>query len=208
MDGHTGAMPEADLGFHGEVADLYHRYRHGYPEPVISAIARIFSLSDRDVAVDLGCGTGQLTLPLAARVRAVVGVDPEPDMLMRARRAAGEAGVMNVSWMVGADTDIGAIRALLGGGKVGAVTVGQALHWMNHPALFSGARPLFRPGGGIAVVTNGTPLWLQDTDWSRAIRQLLEDWLGHKSRATCGTDEHSQQRYREEIGRASCRERV
>ena len=195
-------MPDADLGFHGEVADLYHRYRHGYPEPVIAAIARIFGLSDRDVTVDLGCGTGQLALPMAARVRAVLGVDPEPDMLMRARRAAGDAGISNVSWMIGADSDMPAIRALLGSGAVGAVTVGQALHWMNHPALFTAARPLFRPGGGIAVVTNGTPLWLQDTHWSRAIRTILEGWLGHRARATCGTDEHSQQRYREDLSAA------
>ena len=175
---------------------------HGYPEPVIAAIAGIFGLSDRDVTVDLGCGTGQLALPMAARVRAVLGVDPEPDMLMRARRAAGDAAIMNVSWMIGADTDIPAIRALLGPGAVGAVTVGQALHWMNHPALFSAARPLLRPGGGIAVVTNGTPLWLQDTDWSRAIRNILEDRLGHRARARGGTDEHSQHRYRDDLSAA------
>lgn len=154
------------------------------------------------VTVDLGCGTGQLALPMAARVRAVLGVDPEPDMLMRARRAAGDAGVTNVSWMIGADTDMPAIRALLGSGAVGAVTVGQALHWMNHPALFSSVRPLLRPGGGIAVVTNGTPLWLQDTDWSRAIRAILEGWLGHRAQAACGTDEHSQHRYREDLSAA------
>lgn len=40
--------------------------------------------------MDLGCGTGQLALLMAGRVRAVIGVDPEPDMLQRARQAAGE----------------------------------------------------------------------------------------------------------------------
>jgi len=79
-------VPDVNLGFRGEIADLYHRYRHGYPASAIAAIARIFGLSDGDVTVDLGCGTGQLTLPMAARVRAVLGVDPEPDMLMRAAR--------------------------------------------------------------------------------------------------------------------------
>ena len=145
--------------------------------------------------MDLGCGTGQLALPMAARVRAVLGVDPEPDMLMRARRAAGDAGVTNVSWMIGADTDMPAVCALLGSGAVGAVTVGQALHWMDHPALFSAARPLLRPGGGIAVVTNGIPLWLQDTDWSRAIRRSSKAGsatgrgrrAGPTSRASSGT---------------------
>jgi SAM-dependent methyltransferase len=104
---------------------------------------------------------------MAPRVGAVIGVDPQPDMLQRARLAARDAGVANAVWMLGADADLPAVGALLAGRSVGAVTVGQALHWMDHQALFSDAMPLLRPGGGIAVVTNGTPLWLQDTDWSR-----------------------------------------
>jgi hypothetical protein len=33
-----------ELGFGGEVADLYHRYRHGYPGAVIDALAGAFGL--------------------------------------------------------------------------------------------------------------------------------------------------------------------
>jgi SAM-dependent methyltransferase len=160
-------MTAADLGFWGEIADLYHRYRHGYPDAVLDAVAGMFGLTADDLVVDVGCGTGQLTLPMAPRVGAVIGVDPQPDMLQRARLAARDAGVANAVWMLGADADLPAVGALLAGRSVGAVTVGQALHWMDHQALFSDAMPLLRPGGGIAVVTNGTPLWLQDTDWSR-----------------------------------------
>jgi ubiquinone/menaquinone biosynthesis C-methylase UbiE len=119
-----------DLGFHGEMVDFYHRYRRGYPPAAIDALMRAFELTEDDIVVDLGCGTGQLTLPVAGRVRAVVGVDPEPDMLLRARQAAAERGVVNVSWMVGADTDMPALGRLLGDQAVGAVTIGQALHWM------------------------------------------------------------------------------
>jgi len=70
-----------DLGFGGEVADLYHSYRHGYPSAAIDVLAEAFGLTAQDMVVDVGCGTGQLTLPIARRVRAVIGVDPEPDML-------------------------------------------------------------------------------------------------------------------------------
>ncbi len=188
-----------DLGFSGEVADLYHRYRHGYPAAVIDALAGAFTLTGQDVVVDLGCGTGQLTLPMARRVRAVLGVDPEPDMLRRARQAAEDLDVPNVSWMLGADTDIPALRGLLGNRSAGAVTVGQALHWMHHADLFREIVPLVRPGGGIAVVTNGTPLWQQDTDWSRALRGFMERWLDTKLTYPCGTDEDSQRRYREDL---------
>ena len=195
-------MPDVDLGFRGEVADFYHRYRHGYPSAVLDALVGAFGLTGQDVVVDLGCGTGQLTLPMAARVRAVVGVDPEPDMLQRARRAARERDVRNVSWLIGADTDITALRDLLGDHSVAAVTAGQALHWMDHQALFRAVIPLVRPGGGVAVVTNGTPLWLHDTDWSRALRAYLEHWLDTKLTSACGTDEQSQRRYAGDLASA------
>jgi SAM-dependent methyltransferase len=191
-----------ELGFGGELPDLYDTYRHGYPPAVIDAVADAFGLTARDIAVDLGCGTGQLALPLAGRVRAVLGVDPEPDMIARARRNATERGLANVSWMVGADTDLPALTALLGERSVAAVTVGQALHWMDHEELFAAVARLARAGGGVAVITNGTPLWLQDSDWSRALRGCLERWVGTELRATCGTDEASQGRYADALSAA------
>ena len=186
-----------DLGFGGEVAGFYHRYRRGYPPAVIDTLVGAFGLTGGDVVIDLGCGTGQLTLPIARRVQAVAAVDPEPDMLARARQAAAEQGVANATWLLGADTDIPALAALLGGRRAGAVTIGQALHWMDYRELIPALVPLLRPGGGIAVITNGTPMWLQDSRWSRALRGFLDQWLGAPATSTCGTDEASQQRYRD-----------
>jgi pimeloyl-ACP methyl ester carboxylesterase len=60
------------------VAEFYHRCRHGYPDEAIDALTEAFGLTARDLVADLGCGTGQLTLPVAGRVRAVAGIDP-PD---------------------------------------------------------------------------------------------------------------------------------
>ncbi|MDG4798006.1 class I SAM-dependent methyltransferase [Micromonospora sp. WMMD1082] len=187
------------LGFGGEVARFYQRYRRGYPPAVFDALVEAFGLTPEDTVVDLGCGTGQLTLPIAARVRAVVGVDPEPDMLELARQAARDQLFGNVGWLLGADTDVPALAALLGDGRVGAVTIGQALHWMDHDTLFPRLRPLLRPGGGVAVVTNGTPLWLQDTAWSRALRGCLEQWRGAELSQPCGTDAASQRRYADSL---------
>jgi ubiquinone/menaquinone biosynthesis C-methylase UbiE len=152
-------------GFSGEVADFYSRYRRGYPPSAIQAVVDVFALTHHDVVVDLGCGTGQLTLPMASRVRAALGVDPEPDMLMHARRTADQQGVSNASWMIGTDADMPAIGQLLGARSVGAVTVAQALHWMAPQTLFTTLTSVIRPGGGVAVMSNGTPLWLQETVW-------------------------------------------
>jgi SAM-dependent methyltransferase len=183
------------LGFSGDVVDYYQRYRRGYPPSVIDTLMTTLGLRDDDIVIDIGCGTGQLTLPLAQRVRAVIGMDPEPDMLARARAVGRDQGITNVTWLLGADSDVPAVGTLFGEATVGAVTIGQALHWMDHDRLFSNLAPQIRGGGGVAVVTNGTPAWLQDTDWSRALRGFLEGWLGKSLTFPCGSDEASRQRY-------------
>ncbi|MET8845479.1 class I SAM-dependent methyltransferase [Amycolatopsis sp. NPDC004625] len=179
-------------GFGGEVSEYYQRFRRGYPPEVADALAAAFALTRDDVVLDLGCGTGQLTRVLAPRAGAVLGMDPEPAMLAQARRATAES---NVTWLLGEDSDVGALTPLLGRGRLAAVSVAQALHWMDHERLFAAVRPLLRPGGGIAVVTNGEPLWLQDTAWSAALREVVSAYLGTPVHRTCGTDDASQQRY-------------
>lgn len=183
------------VGFRGEVVEFYQRFRRGYPPAVVDGLVEMFGLRADDVVVDLGCGTGQLTRAVAGRVGAVVAVDPEADMIAKGRAVAGETGLSNVAWLLGADTDVPMVRAGVGDGRVGVVTVAQALHWMDHEALFAGVRPLLRPGGGVAVVTNGVPLWLQDNEWSRALRDVLTDWLGWRPADPCGTDDEAQRRY-------------
>jgi ubiquinone/menaquinone biosynthesis C-methylase UbiE len=187
------------LGFGGEVAEFYARFRRGYPAAVLDAVVAAFGLAADDVVVDLGCGTGQLALPLAGRVRAVVGMDPESDMLVLARRAADAGGVTNISWVLGADTDVPGLGVLLGERSVAAVTIGTALHWMHPEDLFRALVPLLRPGGGVAAIANGVPLWAQDSEWSQRLRGFLEQWLGHPARSSCGTDTESRRGYRDAL---------
>jgi hypothetical protein len=113
--------------------------------------------------------------------------------------------VGNVSWVLGTDADLPAVEALLGRGGLAGLTAATAIHWMDHAALFAAARPLFRPGGGVAIVTNGTPLWLQDTDWSRALRGCLREWTGRECACACGTDAESRRGYREAMAAAGYR---
>lgn len=193
-----GTVEGMDLGFRGEVAQLYQRYRRGYPEPVIDALADAFALTSDDTVVDLGCGTGQLAVPLARRVASVIAIDPEPDMLAVGR---GGTDARNIRWVVGSDREMPEI-ALRGPDSVGALVIGQALHWMDHAALFPAVAPMFRPGGGVAVVTNGVPLWLQDSAWSHALRDCLTEMFGSRPQRTCGTDDASQRRYATELAEA------
>ncbi|HLH47683.1 MAG TPA: methyltransferase domain-containing protein [Acidimicrobiales bacterium] len=185
--------------FAGETAEYYVKYRRGYTETTVAAVVNQLHLGPDDAVIDLGCGTGLFTLPLARRVRLVVGVDPEADMLSLARQRTETALSSKVVWCVGSDDDLPALTNLLGEATVGAVTVAQALHFMNHEQLFPRARRLLRPGGGLAVIANGAPMWQQDSEWSRCLRTALDTWFQTTTTATCGTDRATQARYAEAL---------
>ena len=76
----------SSASFAGPVADHYARFRRGYSADVVDHVMASLGLDGRSRVLDLGCGTGQLTLPLARRTRGVLGVDVEADMLRLAAR--------------------------------------------------------------------------------------------------------------------------
>ncbi|MET8759789.1 class I SAM-dependent methyltransferase [Lentzea sp. NPDC004782] len=167
-------MSTTGLGFSGEVADYYAKFRPGYPPPVIGALVQELGLTGEHRVLDLGCGTGQLAVPLSAHVGSVVAVDPEPDMLAHGPRRP------KVEWRLGSDADVPGL------GRFDAIVVGQALHWMDHEKLFRDADT-----ATFAIIANGTPLWLQHP----AIRKVLEEWFGRPVTADCGTDAGARRRY-------------
>jgi SAM-dependent methyltransferase len=182
-------------GFSGEVADFYAKYRRGYDPAVIDWLATTFRLDSDGVVLDLGCGTGQLTIPLAARSRAVIGMDPEADMLARARDAADQQGCANITWLLGSERDVPALTSLLGERALAAITMANSIHLMDHERLFRQATTLLRPGGGIAVLANGTPLWQQGSAASDGLRGWLEEWFKVTLTSGCGTDRESREEY-------------
>jgi SAM-dependent methyltransferase len=185
--------------FAGETAEQYAKYRRGYPDVVVEKIVERLRLGSDDMVLDLGCGTGLLTRALARRTRMAIGVDPEADMLAVARRTTDADLGSKVIWLLGSDADLPSVRPLVGAHALGAITIAQALHFMDYETLFSDAKVLLRAGGGVAVVANGVPLWQQGSDWSRALRTALEEWFGVEATATCGTDGATQQRYAEAL---------
>jgi trans-aconitate methyltransferase len=104
--------------------------------------------------------------------------------------------------VLGGDADVPALSSLLDGRPLAATVIGQALHWMEHEALFAALSPMLRPGGGIAVLANGAPAWLQDSDWSRALRGFLEEHFGTRLKDSCGTAQQDRERYAQALDAA------
>jgi SAM-dependent methyltransferase len=100
-----------------------------------------------DVVVEVGCGTGRLTLPLAAMTPArVVGVDPEPRMLEVAR-AKDPAG--RVEWLRGS-----AYRLPLPDRTAALVVLVMVVHLLRQRVrAFAEARRVLRAGGRLSAWT-------------------------------------------------------
>ena len=54
-----------------------------------------------DMAVDLGCGTGELILELAKTAKTVIGVDNSPEMLKQAEMRLKKANTWNIQLRLG-----------------------------------------------------------------------------------------------------------
>ena len=182
-------------------AEAYRRFRRDVPAAVLDALVTRLGLGPEDRAIDLGTGTGQVAVGLAARLAGVLALDPEPDMLLQLRRRAQEEHVINLVCGLAADQDLPALIRATGEARWGLLTVANALHWMDGAAVFAAAGRLLRPGGGIAVITHGRPLWLGERDWTRALGTYLKNWFGPVT-GTCGADQQTLQERRRLLAQA------
>lgn len=170
--GETGGSP--DRPFAGDTASFYARFRRDYPAELIARLLKL-TCGDRGRLLDLGCGTGQLLLRLASSFEHAVGIDPEPDMLREARRAAREQNLTNVEWIRGGSGELRTLAHVLG--RFDLVTIGTSFHFME-PHATLGELQRLAPGGAVAVAYNGSPMWLHPDPWAKALRSVLETRLG------------------------------
>jgi SAM-dependent methyltransferase len=154
-----------------------------------------FRLDGSGRLLDLGCGTGEIAVPLATHVEEAVALDADAEMIEEARRRSERDHVTNVRWLVMPAESIGPEL-----GRFRLVTVGSAFHWMNRALVLERCHEQLTPDGGITVVgfVGGT-FWGSDVPWEQAVVEVIRRWLGPERRAGAGTFRPEDQPRHEEV---------
>ncbi|WP_416980395.1 class I SAM-dependent methyltransferase [Streptomyces sp. T028] len=165
----------------------YERGRLPYAPGFGEALAGMLGLDGRGRLLDVGCGPGIVTLPLARFFTEAVGLDPDEDMLAEAARRAGRDGVDNARW-VAARAEV--LPAGLGEFRV--VVFAQSFHWTERERVAAAVLGMLEPGGTLVHISDlkdpppaTEPLPLPAPPYS-LIGDLVRRYLGPVRRAGQG----------------------
>jgi len=144
-----------------EVPELYERARPLYPPELFDDLVAYAGLDAGSRVLEIGCGTGQATLPLAQRGLEVVCVELGAGLAAVARRKL--ARFPRVEVVHGVFEDWEAEEA-----SFDAAVAFTAFHWLDPEAKYAKPARLLRPGGALAVaetdhvqVEGGDPFWAE-----------------------------------------------
>ena len=144
-------------------AASYARHRPGYPARLAAWLAGI--APSRALALDCGCGTGQLSTLLAQEFEQVVATDASAAQIGQAQEHA------RVRYAV-APAD----RSGLPDASADLVTVAQAAHWFDLPRFYDEVRRVLRPRGCLALISYGVAS--MDGEPGALLRELHDQVLG------------------------------
>jgi len=129
-----------------EFVARYVRSRPKPPSDLLTLLCQLCGRETPDLVVDLGSGTGYSTVAWSRRARRVVGIESNPVMLRRARRA------LHVEYRLAS-----ADRTGLPSGSADVVTCSQSFHWMNPATTIPEIARILRRGGVFAAYDYALP---------------------------------------------------
>ena len=126
-------------------AELYERARPGYPARLFEDLEELAGLGPGSRVLEIGCGTGQATVPLAERGYQIVAVELGADMAAVARR--------KLARFDGVRVEVSAFEAWpVEPAGFDAVVSATAFHWIDPAVRVTRAADALRPGGALATV--------------------------------------------------------
>ena len=151
----------------GKVALLYDKARPSYPDALFEDILAYSNLQDTSQILEVGCGTGQATLPLARRGFTIDCIELGPQLTALASDNLKDFPQVSV-------TCANFETISLPSSSYNLLLSATAFHWIDPNIRFRKAHQLLKPGGAIAL------FWLRPAQtavtsrYIHALQQVVE----------------------------------
>lgn len=177
----------------------YAKYRPEIPEEIVNIIVKHFSVKPSDRVFDIGCGTGQVALAMDGKCGEMICIDSDPEMLKLAKRDTKKSKTKLI-WINCDAKDINGLKKEIGTFKI--ATACRAFHWMDQEQVLRDIDSLIDGDGGIAVLGDWS-LWNGSEIWQRAVKEVVQKYLGKERRAGDKKFKQSNERWEDIIARSS-----
>lgn len=148
------------------VAEAYPA-RPPYPEAVFELLESL--AVEPPIALDAGCGTGDIARRLAPRMRRVDAVDISAAMISIGQRQPG-GDAANLRWRQAP------IEAVTLSGPYGLIVTGESLHWMEWERALPRLANALAPGALLVIVERAE----QPSPWSADLLRLIMRYTTNK----------------------------
>jgi ubiquinone/menaquinone biosynthesis C-methylase UbiE len=153
----------------GRVAEEYDRVRSSYPAALVDEACAGLAPGSR--VVEVGSGTGKLTVALVEHGLEVDAVEPDADMAAVARRHVGDAVSFHIARFEDVELPERAFETVFSA---------TAFHWIDPEVGWQKAARLLRPGGTLALLTHvaaRSPLSDAYLEAWRAVEPESAEWV-------------------------------
>jgi SAM-dependent methyltransferase len=143
------------------VAEYYNVYRSPYSQEVVDTVIALSHLHHGSRVLEIGCGTGQLSVSLAQHGIDLLALELGPHLAALARR--------NLKRFPNVQVEVSSFEEWpLPPQKFNAVVSASAFHWLSPDARFSKSAEALQPGGFLTIlhvhhVRGGTPGFFAET---------------------------------------------
>ena len=156
-------------------AEYYSRFRVPYPTILFDDLIKSVTISKESVLVDLACGPGRVTFPLAKYFDKVIAADIDSGMVDEGKRNAVDNNIRNIDWINSKAEELNIEQ-----NSVDLITIGDAFDRLDQSIIFDLANNWLKPGGSLAVIGMYS-IWRGNESWHILTTEIVDKWVTYQS---------------------------